>query len=212
MVILSMETKKLIYDGLGSIMNLDALDWNILNNDIKIKILHNFLGFFLFNTLFTNSSLNIPIKSLKPKKLIMYCNFNKKNNLTIFNTFNKNILNYTNNFRNDFIKNKIFYSFSSMPLDTFNKIIEDYNTIVYNTIIDNLNFINVDLLYNSLLNNNINKIINNNKLAFNITKNKNELTINFNDNIVINLSLLINKNKITNNLPVFYKINLINKF
>jgi len=212
MVILSIETKKLIYDGLGSIMNLDALDWNVLNNDIKIKILHNFLGFFLFNTLFTNSCLNIPIKSLKPKKLIMYCNFNKKNNLTIFNTFNKNILNYTYNFRNDFIKNKIFYTFSSMPLDTFNKIIEDYNTIVYNTINDNLNFINLELLYNSLLNNNVNKAINNNKLTFNITKNKNELTINFNDNIVINLSLLINKNKITNNIPVFYKINLINKF
>ena len=72
--------------------------------------------------------------------------------------------------------------------------------------------VNIELLYNSLLNNNINKIINCNKLTFNISKNNNELVFKFNDNIIINLSLFINKNKITNNLPVFYKINLINKF
>ena len=53
MVNLSIETKKLIYDGLSSIMNLDAFDWKILNNEIKIKILHNFLGFFIFNTFLT---------------------------------------------------------------------------------------------------------------------------------------------------------------
>lgn len=212
MVNLSIETKKLIYDGLSSIMNLDAFDWNILNNDIKIKVLHNFIGIFLFNTFFTNPCLNIPIKSIKPKKLIMFCNFNKQDNISIFNIYNKSILDYTNTFRNNFIKNKTFYTFNNLPIDTYNTIIEDYNTIIYNTINDNLNLVNIEYLYNNLLNNNINKIINSNKLTFNITKNNNELTFYFNDNIIINLSLMINKNKITNNLPVFYKINLINKF
>lgn len=214
MVNLSIETKKLIYDGLSSVMNLDACDWSILSNEIKIKILHNIIGFFLFNTFFIDSCLNIPIKSIKPKKLIMFCNFNKQNNTSILNIYNKNILDYTNNFRNNFInvKNKIYHTFDNLPMDIYNKIVEEYNTIIYNTIYNNLNLVDIDYLYNNLLNNNNNKIISNEKLTLNISKNNNELIFYFNDNVTINLSLIINKNKITNNLPVFFKINLINKF
>lgn len=214
MVNLSVETKKLIYDGLSSVMNLNACDWSILNNEIKIKILHNIIGFFLFNTFFVDSCLNIPIKSIKPKKLIMFCNFNKKNNTSILNIYNKSILDYTNDFRNNFIniKNKIYYTFDNMPIDIYNKIIEGYIIIIFNTIYNNLKLIDIDYLYNNLLNNNINKVISNEKLTLSIIMNNNELILYFNNNITINLSLIINKNKITNNLPVFFKINLINKF
>ena len=167
---------------------------------------------FLMTYRTRDNQMRAELIEIKPKKLIMFCNFNKQDNLSIFNIYNKSILDNTNIFRNNFIKNKSFYTFNNLSIDTYNKIIEDYNTIVYNTIYENLNLINVELLYNSLLNNNINKIINSNKLTFNISKNNNELVFTFNDNIIMNLSLFINKNKITNNLPVFYKINLINKF
>ena len=71
MVDLSDKTKGLIFDKLQSIVNLDIGDWCIISKDIKIKILHNFLSFILFNTFSFNNSLNIPIKSIKPKKLII---------------------------------------------------------------------------------------------------------------------------------------------
>ena len=128
MVNLSIETKKLIYDGLSSVMNLDACDWSILSNEIKIKILHNIIGFFLFNTFFIDSCLNIPIKSIKPKKLIMFCNFNKQNNTSILNIYNKNILDYTNIFRNNYInvKNKILTIDEALTITEKEKRVESY--------------------------------------------------------------------------------------
>ena len=214
MIDLSDKTKELIFDKLESIVNLDIRDWCTISKDIKIKILHNFLSCILFNTFGFNNTLNIPIKSIKPKKLILFSNFNKQNNTNIFNKYNKEILEYTNIFRNNFvnIKNKVYYTFDSLPKETYNNILESYNNIVYNTIINNINLINIKNLYVQLLNNNSNKIITDNNITFNIIKSNNELLINFNDNIKINLTLIFNKNKITNNLPVFYKINLSNKF
>ena len=214
MIDLSDKTKELIFDKLESIVNLDIRDWCTISKDIKIKILHNFLSCILFNTFGFNNTLNIPIKSIKPKKLILFSNFNKQNNTNIFNKYNKEILEYTNIFRNNFvnIKNKVYYTFDSLPKETYNNILESYNNIVYNTIINNINLINIKNLYVQLLNNNSNKLITDDNITFNIIKVNNELLISFNDNIKINLTLIFNKNKITNNLPVFYKINLSNKF
>ena len=214
MIDLSDKTKELIFDKLQSIINLDICDWCTISKDIKIKILHNFLSFILFDSFSFNNVLNIPIKSIKPKKLILFSNFNKQNNTNIFNKYNKEILEYTNIFRNNFvnIKNKVYYTFDSLPKETYNNILESYNNIVYNTIINNINLINIKNLYVQLLNNNSNKLITDDNITFNIIKVNNELLISFNDNIKINLTLIFNKNKITNNLPVFYKINLINKF
>jgi hypothetical protein len=214
MIDLSDKTKELIFDKLQSIINLDICDWCTISKDIKIKILHNFLSFILFDSFSFNNVLNIPIKSIKPKKLILFSNFNKQNNTNIFNKYNKEILEYTNIFRNNFvnIKNKVYYTFDSLPKETYNNILESYNNIVYNTIINNINLINIKNLYVQLLNNNSNKLITDDNITFNIIKSNNELLISFNDNIKINLTLIFNKNKITNNLPVFYKINLSNKF
>ena len=215
MVDLSDKTKGLIFDKLQSIVNLEISDWCIINKDIKIKILHNFLSFILFNTFSFSNTLNIPIKSIKPKKLIMFCNMNKQKNINIFNKYNKEVLAYTHKFREEYknVKDRVYYTFNDLPNDNYNNILEGYNDIIYNTINENINIIDIKNLYIRLINNNSNKLINDDNLSFAIKKESyNELLIKFNDNITVNLSLNFNKNKITNNLPLFYKIKLINKF
>jgi len=215
MVDLSDKTKGLIYDKLLSIVNLDISDWYIISKDIKIKILHNFLTFILFNTFSFNNTLNIPIKSIKPKKLIMFCNMNKQKNMNIFSKYQKEVLAYTNKFRDKY-KNcvdRVYYTFNELPKEDYNNILGEYNDIVYNTINDNTGTVDIKNLYIKLINNNSNKIISDNDLSFNIKKDTyNELSIKFNENIIVNLSLNFNKNKITNNLPLYYKIKLTNKF
>jgi hypothetical protein len=215
MVDLSDKTKGLIFDKLHSLVNLDISDWCIISNDIKIKILHNFLTYILFNTFSFSNTLNIPIKSIKPKKLIMFCNMNKQKNMNLFNKYQKEILGYTNKFRDKYknCKDRIYYTFNELPKEDYNNILGEYNDIVYNTIIENSGLIDIKNLYIRLINNNSNKIISNNELSFTIKKESyNELSIKFNDNIIVNLSLTFNKNKITNNLPLYYKIKLTNKF
>jgi hypothetical protein len=215
MVDLSDKTKGIIFDKLQSIVNLDISDWYLINKDIRIKILHNFLSFILFNTFSFNNVLNIPIKSIKPKKLVMFCNMNKQKNVNIFNKYNKEVLAYTNKFRDKYknCKDRVFYTFDELPKEDYNNILEGYNDIVYNTINENSSLIDIKNLYIRLINNNSNKIISDHDLSFTIKKeNYNELLIKFNDNIIINLLLNFNKNRITNNLPLFYKIKLINKF
>lgn len=215
MVDLSNKTKELIFDKLQNIVNLEISDWCIISKDIKIKILHNFLSFILFNTFSFSNTLNIPIKSIKPKKLIMFCNMNKQKNINIFNKYNKEVLAYTNKFREEYknVKDRVYYTFNDLPKDNYNNILEGYNDIVYNTINENNSIIDIKNLYIRLINNNSNKLINDDNLSFAIKKESyNELSIKFNDNIIVNLLLNFNKNKITNNLPLFYKIKLINKF
>jgi hypothetical protein len=215
MVDLSDKSKGLIFDKLQSIVNLDIYDWCIISKDIKIKILHNFLSFILFNTFSFNNVLNIPIKSIKPKKLIMFCNMNKQNNSKIFTHYQKEVLAYTNKFRDKYknIKDRLYYTFNDLPKEDYNNILDEYNNIVYNTINENNGLIDTKNLYIKLINNNSDKLINDNYLSFSIKKESyNEISIKFNENIIINLSLNFNKNKITNNLPLYYKIKLTNKF
>ena len=213
MVDLSDKTKGIIFDKLQSIVNLDISDWYQISKDIRIKILHNFLSFILFNTFSFSNALNIPIKSIKPKKLIMFCNMNKQKNITLFNKYQKEVLEYTNKFRDKYknCKDRVYYTFNELPKEDYNNILGDYNDIVYNTINENSCLIDIKNLYIRLINSNSNKIISDNDFSFTIKKEGyNELNIKFNDNIMLNLSLSFNK--ITNNLPLFYKIKLINKF
>lgn len=215
MVDLSDKTKGLIYDKLQSIVNLDISDWYLISKDIKIKILHNFLSFILFNTFSFTNVLNIPIKSIKPKKLIIFCNINKQKNTNLFNKYQKEVLAYTNRFRDKYknCKDRVYYTFNELSREDYNNILGEYNDIVYNTINENIGLIDIKNLYIRLINNNSNKVISDNDLSFNIKKEGyNELLIKFNENIIVHLSLTFNKNKITNNLPLFYKIKLINKF
>jgi hypothetical protein len=215
MVDLSDKTKGLIYDKLQSIVNLDVSDWYIISKDIRIKILHNFLSFILFNTFSLCNTLNIPIKSIKPKKLIMFCNMNKQKNMNIFSKYQKEVLAYTNKFRDKYknCKDRVYYTFNELPQEDYNNILGDYNDIVYNTINENIGLIDIKNLYIRLINNNSNKVISDNDLSFIIKKEGyNELLLKFNNNIILNLSLIFNKNKITNNLPLYYKIKLTNKF
>jgi hypothetical protein len=215
MVDLSDKTKGIIFDKLQSIVNLDINEWSIINKDIRIKILHNFLTFILFNTFSFNNVLNIPIKSIKPKKLIMFCNMNKQKNMNLFNKYQKEVLAYTNKFRDKYknCKEKVYYTFNELPKEDYYNILEDYNDLVYNTINENSNLIDIKNLYTRLINNNSNKVISDNNFSLDIKKeSKNELLIKFNENIIVNLSLNFNKNRITNNLPLYYKIKLTNKF
>jgi hypothetical protein len=215
MVDLSDKTKGLIFDKLQSIINLDISDWCVISKEIKIKILHNFITFILFNTFSFSNILNIPIKSIKPKKLIMFCNMNKQKNINIFTKYQKEVLAYTNKFRDKYknCKDRVYYTFNDLPGDDYNNILSGYNDIVYNTINENNELIDIKNLYIRLINNNSNKIISDNLLSFTIKKESyNELSIKFNDNIIVNLTLNFNKNRITNNLPLYYKIKLTNKF
>jgi len=215
MVDLSDKTKGLIYDKLLNIVNLDISDWYMISKDIKIKILHNFLTFILFNTFSFSNVLNIPIKSPKPKKLIMFCNMNKQKNMNLFNKYQKEVLAYTNKFRDKYknCKDGVYYTFDELPREDYNNILGDYNNIVYNTINENSDLIDIKNLYIRLINNNSNKVISDNNFSLDIKKEGiNELLIKFNQNIIVNLSLNFNKNRITNNLPLYYKIKLTNKF
>ncbi len=215
MVDLNDKTKGLIFDKLQSIVNLDISDWCIISKDIRIKILHNFLSFILFNTFSFSNVLNIPIKSIKPKKLIIFCNMNKQKNINFFTQYQKEVLAYTNIFRDKYknCKDRVYYTFNDLPKEDYNNILREYNDIVFNKINENVNLVDIKNLYIKLINNNSNKIISDNNLSFTIKKESyNELLIKFNDNIIVNLSLTFNKNKITNNLPLYYKIKLINKF
>ena len=215
MVDLSDKTKEIIFDKLQSIFNLDISDWCIISKDIRIKILHNFLSFILFNTFSFSNVLNIPIKSIKPKKLVMFCNMNKQKNINIFSQYQKEVLDYTNKFRDKYknCKDSVYYTFNELPKEDYNNILGEYNDIVYNTINENIGLIDIKNLYIRLINNNSNKVISDNDLSFTIKKEGyNELLLKFNDNIILNFTLTFNKIKITNNLPLYYKIKLTNKF
>jgi hypothetical protein len=140
---------------------------------------------------------------------------NKQNNSKIFTNYQKEVLAYTNKFRDKYKNNKdrLYYTFNDLPKEDYNNILDEYNNIVYNTINENNGLIDTKNLYIKLINNNSDKLINDNYLSFSIKKESyNEISIKFNENIIINLSLNFNKNKITNNLPLYYKIKLTNKF
>ena len=210
---ISDKTYNIIMESINNIINMEIEDWKLVINDNKIKILHNICNDLKGNV---NKGIIISLKSLKPKKFIQYCNFSKLTNKSYYNEFKENILNYTFEFRNKYVdkKKRIYYTYNNLSNDDYNKIINDYNVIVYNFLIKYQKYINHNLLYNMLLGNNKEKIIydDNIKNSININMKDNTIILNFNKNITICMKLLLKSNIITNNLPVVYSISVTNDY
>ncbi len=217
-MILNDNIKELILTKLDDIINLKDGDWNSLDTNIKIKILHhfcNYLGFDRNNLpLKKINSISVPLKSLKPKKIIEFSTINKNYNSNLFSDFNKQILDYTFEFRKNYIlvDKRIYYTFNNLPKNDYNTILSKYNNIVCNFIESNKKNINIKKFYDNLVGGNSKKmIIGNNTLKDFVLKKYNEcFEIIFDNEIIIKFDLFFYSDKITKNIPVKYNIKIIN--
>lgn len=204
--------KNILVDKINDILNLKNDEWNKLNLNIKLKYIHRICNMLETNDLTKKNELIIPLKSIKPKKLIQFCGYSNINNKSIYSNFNQSILNYIFTFREKYIniKNKKYYTYSNLPKDENNIILNELNNIVF--MFMNNNKFNINILIKNLTGSNFNKIIynaeshNNN---YNITLNNNIIEINY-ENIKIILTLKFSNDIISNNIPVKYYINLLN--
>jgi hypothetical protein len=201
---------------LNNIININDSKWNELDINLKTKIIHHYCNFFnkSNNSIINWNIINIPLKSIKPKKLIELTGINKNFNKLLFNDYNNLILKYTFDFRNKYLdksEKKIYYNYSNLPKFDYNEILSNYNKIVYNFIINNKKSININKLYNNIIGSNTNKIITNiEPKNFYLNINENKIEFVFNNNVTILCELILVNDKITNNIPVKYYIKLIN--
>jgi len=221
MLQLNSELKEDIINKLKEIISIDQNNWNNLDLKLKVKLIHHYCNFIETTTTNLNnnkSPLNndiklIPLKSIKPKKLIQYSCFNKQYNKKLYNEYLNNIKEVTFNFRNLFTKNKVYHTFNSLPKELYNEILNSYNKTIYEFLNKNKNLIIINNLYNNLIGNNNEKIISNiDNNSFEIIERNNKIELIFNNNIHIILELFLTSNKITNNIPVKFNIKIINKF
>ena len=98
MILLSNDIKEKIINCLNDIINIKDNKWSILNNDIKIKIIHHLCG-SINNNINSNNNIKIPLKNLRPKKIIQYCEINKQLNTCLFNDYKKLIIESNKEFR-----------------------------------------------------------------------------------------------------------------
>jgi len=211
MLLLNHDIKNEIINSLNKIINIEDNSWNNLDLNLKLKVIHHYCNIFTKNNSITkNDNIYIPLKSIKPKKLIQYANFNKQYNKKLYNEYLNEIQDLTIEHRNAYINNRKYYTYSSLPKNEYNEILNKYTTVIYNFLTKYIKEININNLYNELLGNNIDKIITikNNNININIQNNKIELIFN---NIEIIMELLFASNKITNNIPVKFQLKLINK-
>ena len=161
MTIIDVSIKNIIINSLENILNIQDDNWNNLESNIKLKIIHHYCNFF--NKKKSNidwNVINIPLKSLKPKKIIQFTGINNNNNKILFNDFNNQILQFTNGFREQFNKNsKQFYLFSCLDKEIYNSILNNYTKIIYDFINKNIKCIKTTTLYNNLVSNNNDKLI-----------------------------------------------------
>jgi hypothetical protein len=219
MLQLNSELKKDIINKLKEIISIDQNNWNNLDIKLKIKLIHHYCNFIETQnsnnnkTLLNNDIKMIPLKSIKPKKLVQYSCFNKQYNKKLYNEYLNNIKEVTFSFRNLFVKNKIYYTFNSLPKELYNEILNSYNKTIYEFLNKNKNLIIINNLYNNLIGNNDEKIFSNiDNNSFEIIETNNKIELIFSNNIHIILELFLTSNKITNNIPVKFNVKIINKF
>lgn len=232
-MLLNDKIKKEILNKLNEIINIQDENWNKLEFQIKIKIIHHFCNFFcltpisamdgvnnsnnLNHNLFNSSNnITIPLKSTKPKKIIEFMGINKNNNSNLFSEFNKSILDYTFTFRNVYKvneSNRKYYTFNNLPKQNYYEILSSINHIVYNFISKNKKIISTTKFYNNLIGSNQKKLIieNNHPKNFDIQIENHYLNIKFSNDIQLKLELFYTSDKITKNIPVKYNIKLINQ-
>ena len=231
MSLISSNIKEKIINNLNNILNYQDPSWNDLDTEIKIKIIHNLCNLLKNNinnlsnenikNNINNTSINIPLKNLRPKKLIQLCGINKQTNVLVYDEFRKNIINVNKEFRNNYNSNNNNYCFGNLSKNKYDNLLNNYNYNIYIFLTKNINIINSKYLYNGLIGENQQKIIPNNKTnkisqdnykIKLINYKDNILNIEFNNNILLQLELYLTSEKITNNIPAKYKINLINIF
>jgi hypothetical protein len=245
MSLINIDTKNKIITLINTIIEINDKEWKELKINIKLKIMHHYLNLFnkkILNNKEMHSTNNIkdlkivhlsettnesslsessekyiPLKMLKPKKILFYSlksncinNYNK-----IKAIYSKDVLLLTEDYRKKYVKvkNRIYYRISNLPIDEKNNILEKYNEIVYNILNNSIKIIDADIFYNNILGNNYDKIIDISKNKYiNIIKEKKGFKIIFNKNIVIIFELTYSSDIITNNIPVKYIIKLLNIF
>ena len=217
MVLLDDAVKNQIIKHIDNIINITDINWNTLDLKMKIKYVHHMCNIFINdkNLDSKKNQLTIPLKSIKPKKLIHFCNFTKLINSDLFKDYCQKILVYTFDFRSKFVKiiKRTYFNYKNLPLIEYNTILNEYNKIVYLFLKQNYNNINIINLFNNLTDTNSDKLFNCDKNIFinlDIICDNNILIFKFSNDITISLKLIYSSDMITNNIPVVYQIVLTN--
>jgi len=208
---LDTNTDEFIKNKLTDIINYTGDEWIILDNNIKIKILHNYCNNYLKKRI--DCGIKIPLKSLKPKKIIQLCNFSKEYNKELYKSYLDSVLEYTFIFRDKYknCKDRKIFNYEHLSVIDRDNILCDLNKLVYEMLNNNKNNINTMLLYNNLLLNNKDKVcLINDKYDLKIIISGKELKFVFNENNIVILNLILTGDRITNNIPVIYNISLLN--
>jgi hypothetical protein len=211
MVLIENDFKDVLVNKINEILDLDDNRWNNLDKKIKLKYIHRMCNYLEDDKIEKLEAITIPLKSIKPKKLIQYCGISNQNNKNLYLQFNKLILNYTNEFRSRYVKiqNRQCYTYNNLTDEEYNKILTNYNEITYTFM--NKNKIDINNLLKSVVNTNFNKLIINPNQEFEYKLNYLENSINLiTTDFIICFTLGYTSNKITNNIPVKYNIKLIN--
>lgn len=222
MTLISSNIKENILTKINDILNINDTNWTDLDIDLKLKIIHNMCNTFKPNFDKTKLfNISIPLKNLRPKKIIEFCGINKQSNTIFFEEFIKNILQINRDFRINYNSKNKNYCFSNLSVDKYNEILNNYNYQVYLFISKYINLINSKKFYHNLIGGNENKLITNeiekkniktNIKINNINYKDKFLNIDFNNNISIQFELYLTSEKITSNIPAKYKLQLINIF
>ena len=214
MVLLDDNVKNQIINQIDNIINISDISWNAFDLKMKLKYIHHLCGCFI-NTEKQNDVLTIPLKSIKPKKLINFCNFTKSNNADLFKEYNLKALEYTFDFRTKYVKltKRTYYNYKNLPQIEYTSILNQYNLLVYLFLRENFNKINITNLFNYLTDTNSDKLFLHNNIKninLNIEYENNILILTFSNSIIINLKLVYSGDLISNNIPVIYQIILTN--
>jgi hypothetical protein len=140
--------KENIIEGINSIINMNDSTWNNIDINIKLKLIHHYCN--IFNKNINNYDfLSIPLKSIKPKKLIEFAGFNKKINNELFNEYRKSIIDFTKKFRIECHSLK-YNTIINLENNYYLDLLNNYNLIVYNFLIKNYKNITAKNLFYKL--------------------------------------------------------------
>lgn len=211
-MVINDDFKNILIEKLNDIINLNHHEWDKLEKNVKLKYIHRLCN-YLENDDKENikNNITIPLKSIKPKKLIQYCGYSKQLNKEIYMEFNKLILDYTFEFRKKYIDipKRKYYTYNNLLKNEYDKILADLNELVYYIITKNN--INMENLLKLLAGTNTDKVLitHNEKNNYNINFFENNIEIITNDYKILFI-LVFTSNLITKNIPVKYNIKLIN--
>lgn len=231
MTLISSNIKTNILSKLDDIINIEDPNWSNLGIELKLKIVHNMCNFLKTNNLNhlnmnynsfkhnsvavdITSTINIPLKNQRPKKLIQLGGINKQINSHLFEEFRRKILSINRDFRKTYNSKNKFYSFANLSNAKYKSILINYNSAICEFMNTNINLINASKLYNNLIMGNQHKVISIkdiDELKINKINYKEEfLIIEFNNDVQIKLELYFTSEKITSNIPAKYKVFLTN--